>query len=93
MRDPTVPFWMKFAAAGKVLAAGLGAVNAIKGGGGGSSGGGGASATSSATTAQEPQRVTRIELMGEDWIVNLADAVLSQTYEATKNGRVIIGRA
>ncbi len=93
LRDPTVPFWMKFAAAGKVLAAGLGAVNAIKGGGGGSSGGGGSTATSSATTQQEPQRVTRIELMGEEWLVNLADAVLSQTYEATKNGRVIIGRA
>lgn len=92
LRDPTVPFWMKFAAAGKVLAAGLGAVNAIKGGGG-ASGGGGATATSSASTQQEPQRVTRIELMGEDWLVNLADAVLSQTYEATKNGRVIIGRA
>ena len=36
LADPTLPFWAKFAAAAKVLAAGFGAVNAIRGGGGGS---------------------------------------------------------
>ena len=47
LADPTLPFLAKFAAAAKVLAAGLGAVNAIKGagkGGGGASGGGAVSA-------------------------------------------------
>lgn len=90
LADPTVPFWMKFAAAGKVLAAGLGAVNAIKGGGGS----GGATGTTSATSSAraEPERVTRVELQGEDWLVSLAETMMTQIYEGTKNGRVIVAR-
>lgn len=95
LADPSVGFFAKFAAVAKTIAAGMGLVNAIKGGGagGGGSSGGSSSATSSATSSREPERVTRIELIGDDWLVNLTEAVLSQTYEATKNGRVIIGRA
>jgi hypothetical protein len=45
--DPTLPWFAKFAAGAKVLAAGLSAVNAIKGGGkGGATGAGGAAAAS-----------------------------------------------
>lgn len=84
-----------FASAAAVIAKGIGFVAAIKSAGsGGSGGGGGASATSSAAPAKiEPQRVTRIELMGEDWLVNLAESMMDQVYNATGNGRVIISRA
>lgn len=92
LADPKLGFFAKFAAVAKTVAAGMGLVNAIKGGGSG--GGGGASATSSAAPAKiEPQRVTRIELMGEDWLVNLAESMMDQVYNATGNGRVIISKA
>lgn len=60
LADPTVSFWMKLAAAGKVLAAGLGAVQAIKGGskagGGGAAGAGGGGSASAAP--ETPLRVS-----------------------------------
>jgi tape measure domain-containing protein len=63
LADPTVSFWFKLAAAGQVLAAGLGAVSAIKGasksGSGGGGSGSGGSTTSASTTAQDaPLRVS-----------------------------------
>lgn len=53
LADPTLPFVAKLAAAAKVLAAGFGAVNAIKGASGGSSGAaaGGTSAAAAAPAA------------------------------------------
>lgn len=48
LADPSLPWFAKFAAATKVLAAGMGAVNAIKGAGKGGSGGGSAPANSNA---------------------------------------------
>ena len=52
LADPSLPFIAKFAAAAKVLAAGMGAVNAIKGGGkgGGSSAGAGAASSGGGVT-------------------------------------------
>ena len=94
LADPELPFFAKFAAVAKTVAAGIGLVNAIKGGGTGG-GSGSASATTSATTAtrSEPDRVTRVELMGEDWLVALAETMMTQIYDASKNGRVIVARA
>ena len=52
LADPRLPYWAKIAAAAKVLASGLGAVNAIRsvtaGGGGGRAGGGAAGGAQSA---------------------------------------------
>ena len=66
LADPTVSYWMKFAAAGKVLAAGLGMVKAIKGGG---SGGGKAAAAAPSTPAADsgggPNRNVNVTLIGE----------------------------
>lgn len=55
LADPTLPFLAKFAAAAKVLAAGLGAVNAIKGAGKGGAGAGAGSAQAAAAAPQPLQ--------------------------------------
>lgn len=90
LADPTVPFWLKIAAAGKVLAAGIGFVAAIKGGGrGGSSGGGGASP---APVQETPTRQVLVRLEGDDWLVGMADSIMRQIYEESRDGRVIIAR-
>lgn len=94
LADPSVPFWGKFAAYAKVLAAGLGAVNAIKGAGSGG-GGGGASSSSAAAqtqTRQEPTRTVLVNLTGDDWLVNMAESIMTQIYDASKDGRVIVRR-
>lgn len=90
MADPTVPYWMKIAAYGKVLAAGLGAVNAIKGGG---SGGGGKSASAATSAAKsEPNKNILVRLEGPDFMVDMAESIMKQIYEQSQNGRVIIAR-
>lgn len=66
LADPTLPFYAKFAAAAKVLAAGLGAVNAIKGGGGG--GGRSGSGATSAGATEAPQQVMLNTYGGGDFI-------------------------
>lgn len=87
LADPTVPFWGKFAAFAKVLAAGMGAVNAIKGSGSGS-----AASTASAATRADPTKNVLINLTGEGWMVDLVEEVLVQAYEQSGNGRVIVQR-
>lgn len=90
MADPSVPYWMKIAAYAKVLAAGMGAVNAIKGGGSG-----GASAGSTATaspTKQEPTKNIMVRLEGPDYMVDMAESIMQQIYEQSNSGRVIISR-
>lgn len=89
LADPTVSFWGKFAAYAKVLAAGMGAVNAIKGAGSGGGGGGGPSAGS---VKQEPTKNVLIRLEGDDWLTGLAEQMMTQIYEASSNGRVIVSR-
>lgn len=84
-----------FAAAAAVIAKGIGFVAAIKGAGSGSTSAfGSASATTSATsaTASEPNRVTRVELVGDDWLVKLAESMMTQIYDASRDGRVIVAR-
>lgn len=90
LADPTVGFWGKFAAYAKVLAAGIGAVNAIKGAGSGGGGGGGSS--SAGSVKQEPTKNVLIRLEGDDWLTGLAEQMMTQIYEASSNGRVIVSR-
>ena len=94
LADPTLGFWAKFAAVAKVIAAGMGLVNAIKGGGtsGGGASSGGASTSATAATKAEPERVTRVVLQGDDWLVNMAESIMTQIYDASSNGRVIVSR-
>lgn len=84
-----LPFPYNLAAAGKVIAAGLGFVNAIKGGG---SGGSSASAASSAATRQEPSKTILVRLDGPDWATEMVDSVITQIQEQSKDGRYIIQR-
>lgn len=92
LRDGGSTPWQRFALAAKVLAAGMGAVNAIKGGGGG---GASTAAATTATSAQsEPQRTTLVSLQGEDWLVSLVGPILDQVFKESQNGtRVIWDRA
>lgn len=86
-----LPFPANIAAAAKVLATGMGFVNAIKSGG--KSGGASAGSSSAAIqTKQEPTRNVLIRLEGSDFMVDLAESMLEQIYESSKDGRVIIAR-
>lgn len=87
--NPLMPPWMKLAWAGKILAAGLGAVSAIKGGGGGK--GSGAS-TASAAAKAEPQRNVLVRLEGDEWLTSMAETIMTEIYEQTGNGRVVVQR-
>lgn len=90
LADASAPWWMKIAAAGKVLAAGLGFASAIKGSGSSSSGSG--TTTSSAAAQEEPERTVLINLQGSGWMVDFTEDLLNQIYEQSKDGRVIIAR-
>lgn len=94
LTDPTLTTFQRIMAYGKVLAAGLGAVNAIRGAGKGGTGGGASSSTSAAAAAKaEPVRNLYIKLDGPDWMVDMADSMLTQMYQQSKDGRVIVSRA
>lgn len=85
-----LPFPYNMAAMAKVLAAGMGLVNAIKSGG--KAGGKGGSASSGIAAKQEPTRNVLIRLEGSDFMVDLAESMLEQIYEQSRDGRVIIAR-
>jgi hypothetical protein len=91
---PTATPWQKFAAVAKVVATGMGLVNAIKGGskssGGGSGGGSSSAPTTAGTAAVEPTRTTTVNFQGDPFMVAIAESVMSQMYDATGNGRVLI---
>lgn len=93
LADPSLvgrPF-LRTALAASTLAAGLAQVANMKSGG---SGGSSRSTNSGTATAKaEPERVTRVELQGDEWLVSLADNLMTQIYDASKNGRVIVSRA
>ena len=90
LADPSVPFWAKFAAYAKVLAAGMGAVNAIKGSGSGSGSRGRAAATPATKT--EPTKNVLVRLEGDAWLTGMAEQIMTQIYDASKDGRVIVAR-
>lgn len=91
--------WQRLAWAGKILAAGMGAVNAIKGtGSGGRSTGGASGGTSSAGTQQaapSPQSVI-LDFQSVDPALKamaklLVDPMIAQLQKASKNGVNIVG--
>lgn len=87
-----LPFPYNIAAAGKVIAAGMGFISAIKGSGSGGSSGGGGSSSTATTVKEEPVRNVHVRLEGNEWLVGLADQLMTQVYEASANGRVIVSR-
>ena len=62
------------------------------GGGGGGAGRAGGTTSATSATASEPNRVTRVELVGDDWLVKLAESMMTQIYDASRDGRVIVAR-
>lgn len=95
LADPTVPYWVKIAAAGKVLAAGLGFMAAIKSGGssGGSRGGSSGSTGATAATAKAaPTKEVLVRLTGDKFLVDMADQIMTEIYQQSKDGRVIVAR-
>lgn len=84
-----LPFPQNLIAMGKVLAAGMGLVNAIKGGGGGK---GSSASTASAAAKAEPQRNVLVRLEGDEWLTGLAESIMTDIYEQSGNGRVIVQR-
>lgn len=93
LNTPGLTLAGRFAAYASVLGAGLKGVAAIKAAGGGGGGGGASGPTSATSTRAEPEKTTRIELMGEEWLVNLAETMMDQIYTASGKGRVIISKA
>ncbi len=87
LADPTLGFWAKMAAYGKVLAAGLGLVGAIKGGG---KSGGGSSSTTTQQAQREPTRYVTINWDGPDWMRDGINGLLDEIYQQSADGRVII---
>lgn len=88
-----LPFPLNIAAAGKVIAAGMGFIGAIKSGSSsGSGGGGGAAANPAPATTQEPVQNVMVNLSGDQWLVDMAGEVIDQIAEQSRNGRVIIQR-
>ncbi len=88
LRDPTLPWFMRAAAAAQVLATGLSGVSAIKGV---SSGGGGQTTTSSAASANTSSAVA-LQLVGSEnatfsrtQVVDL----INQINEATEDGAIV----
>lgn len=87
-----LPYPLNIAAAGKVLATGMGFVNSIKSGGSGSASAGATSASvnSQAVAATEPEKVTMVRIEGDKWITDFMGSLLEGIYKESKNGRVII---
>ena len=85
-----LPFPLNIAAAGKVIAAGMGFISAIKSGSSSGSGGGASTATPAPT--QAPVQNVLVNLTGDQWLVDMAGEVIDQISEQSRNGRVIIQR-
>jgi len=93
LADPKMSFWMKFAAVAKVIASGMGLVNAIKGGGkSGRTSAGGSAGSASSTAQAAPERVVRVSFQGDPFMTAMAESMMTQIYDASKGGRVIIAR-
>lgn len=86
-----LPFPLNIAAAGKVIAAGMGFIGAIKSGSSGGASGGGGSAAATSVTQAPTQRVL-VDLQGDDWLVGMAGSIIDQISEQSRDGRVIIAR-
>lgn len=97
LADKETPWWAKVAAAGSIIAAGMGFIGSIKGGGGsgGGSAGGvsrGASGVSATTTASEPAEPQRVllDFQGQGLVsVEMLAEIISGIQEESKNGSII----
>lgn len=87
-----LPFPYNIAAAGKVIAAGMGFISAIKGSGSGGGSSGGSSASTATAVKEEPVRNVLLRLEGDPWLTGLTEQLITQFYEASANGRVIVSR-
>src|SRR5690606_900268 len=83
--------YLRTALAASTLAPGLAQVANMRKVGGGGGGGGGASAATAAAKV-EPERQVLVRLEGDEWLVNMADSIMSEIYKQTKDGRVVIAR-
>jgi hypothetical protein len=90
LADPKLSTFAKFIAVAKVVAAGMGLVNAIKGGskssGGGSSGGSSSAPTTAGTAAVEPTRTMAVSFQGSDFMKKLAAELTDPLFELSSNG-------
>ena len=92
LADKSLPFWAKIPSALKVLAAGMGAVNAIKGGGGSASGSGRSVAAAGGGAApQQPVQTMNLHFTNDPWGIaeRTARQIAGQVNAAARNGMVI----
>lgn len=98
LADPTLPWFAKFAAAAGVLAAGMGAVSAIKGmsksSGAASAGAAGGAATAAAAPSQQQQNVQTLNFSVTNDPFGISDRLVRQIVgsinEAQRNGSTLI---
>jgi len=94
LADPSLigrPF-LRTALAYSTMAAGLAQVASIGGGGGGGGRGGSAAGTATAAAKAEPTKNILVRLEGPDFMVDMAEQIMQQIYDQSKDGRVIIAR-
>lgn len=93
LADPSLPFFAKFAAAASVLAAGMNAVQAIKGSGGGAAGGaGGVSAAANTPAAPSNSTYFNVSLTGgNNYGGEQIRDLIAQINQAIEDGAVIRG--
>lgn len=92
LADKTLPFWAKIPSAMKVLAAGMGAVNAIKGGGGGRSVASAAGAAGGAAAPQQPAQTMNFTIQNDPFGYGerFARSIAEQMNAARRSGSSII---
>lgn len=95
LADPSLPYMAKIAAAANVLAAGFGAVNAIKGIGGGGSGGGSGGSASTAAAGSAPGQAGayyNVTLAGDGGISRSSvRGLIEMINDEIRNGAVVKG--
>lgn len=91
LKDPRLPWFARVAAAGKVLAAGLGFVNAIKGINASANGVTGGAAGGAAAATQGPGQTISIAYDGPDFARQPIEAVVGQLNDFIKRGGRIDG--
>jgi len=97
LADPSIPVWGKFAAMAQVLAAGMGAVNAIKGVGKGGTGqtaigSSGAGTIAPSGDAQAPAMNRSLTLIGDNFNRKQAIQIAEFLNEGSDDGLIVRGR-
>lgn len=94
LNDPTLPWWARIASAGQVLAAGIGAVSAIRGvsDSGAATGGSASSATTGGTSSAPalPTQTVAINLQGDTFSRSSVEGLLEQIQsQLDRGGRLV----